>query len=230
MNMHITTDREHSLESRNPHIDPETGLARYEGFLACWETETSSANGHGSSVSMAIIDLDRFGSLNSQLGRARADELLRQTASFLLASVGSQGKVFRYGGDAFGVVMPGTEKEQAFFLIEKTRVAFADSSKTRATNENAAVEVTFSAGIATYPDDGGTPMDVIRKANEAMYRAKNNGRNRVCIAREEKMVTKTSHYTQGQLQGLSRLAKRMGVGEAVLLREALDDLLRKYNA
>jgi hypothetical protein len=44
------------------------------------------------------------------------------------------------------------------------------------------------------------------------------------------MVTKTSHYTQGQLAGLARLAKRMGAGEAVLLREALDDVLRKYNA
>jgi len=51
----------------------------------------------------------------------------------------------------------------------------------------------------------------------------------VCLAREEKMVTKTSHYQQGQLLGLRRLAEREGIGEAVLLREALNDLLRKYN-
>jgi hypothetical protein len=70
----------------------------------------------------------------------------------------------------------------------------------------------------------------MRKASEALYRAKVGGRNKVCLAREERMVTKTSHYAQGQLYGLSRLAKRKGVGEAVLLREALDDLLRKYNS
>lgn len=228
--MHTAIGPERNMEPETTQIDCETGLARYDGFLTCWQTETSSAGNDGSSVSMALIDLDRFGSLNSQIGRAQADEVLRQTAGFLLNAIGSEGKVFRYGGDAFAIVMPGTEKEQAFFLIEKTRVAFAELSKTRTANENVVPEVTFSAGIATYPDDGGTPADVVRKASEAMYRAKNNGRNRVCIAREEKMVTKTSHYTQGQLQGLSRLAKRMGVGEAVLLREALDDLLRKYNA
>jgi len=71
---------------------------------------------------------------------------------------------------------------------------------------------------------------VFRKASEALYRAKTGGRNRVCLAREERMVTKTSYYTQGQLAGLSRLAKREGLNEAVMLREALDDLLRKYNA
>jgi hypothetical protein len=69
---------------------------------------------------------------------------------------------------------------------------------------------------------------VLRKAEDAMFRAKTVGRNKVCLAREERMVAKLSHYTQGQLNRLSQLAKKEGVGEAVLLREALDDLLRKY--
>jgi predicted DNA-binding protein len=62
-----------------------------------------------------------------------------------------------------------------------------------------------------------------------MYRSKAAGRSKVSLAREERMVTKTSHYTQGQLDRLSNLAKREGLGEAVLLREAMDDLLRKYS-
>ena len=62
-----------------------------------------------------------------------------------------------------------------------------------------------------------------------MYRAKNTGRNKACLAREEKMVTKTSHYTQEQLELLSKLVKAEGVGEAVILREALDDMLKKYD-
>lgn len=88
---------------------------------------------------------------------------------------------------------------------------------------------TFSTGLSAYPDDGSRAREVIRRADGAMYRAKNTGRNKVCLAREEKMVTKTSHYTQEQLERLSKLAKAEGVGEAVILREALDDVLKKYD-
>src|SRR5690606_12398940 len=89
------------------------------------------------------------------------------------------------------------------------------------------VAVTVSMGLAAYSDDGMKAQEVVHKANEALYRAKVSGRDRICLAREEKMVTKTSHYMQGQLLGLRRLAERQKIGEAVLLREALNDLLRK---
>jgi len=59
-------------------------------------------------------------------------------------------------------------------------------------------------------------------------RAKKSGRNQVCLAKEEKLIPKTSHYTATQLERLSIIAKNEEIGEAVLLREALDDLLRKY--
>lgn len=136
----------------------------------------------------------------------------------------------RYGGDAFAVLFAGVEKEEAFLLAERARQAFMERRIVCVADKEVEFHLTLSAGVATIPDDGSACVDVVRKANEALYRAKVGGRNRVCLAREERMVTKTSHYTQGQLAGLSRLAKRMGVGEAVLLREALDDLLRKYNA
>ena len=63
----------------------------------------------------------------------------------------------------------------------------------------------------------------------AFLRAKAPGHNKLCLARDEKMVTKTSHYTQGQLAKLRELATREGVGDAVLLREALDGLFEKYD-
>jgi predicted DNA-binding protein len=65
-------------------------------------------------------------------------------------------------------------------------------------------------------------------ADQALYRAKSTGRNTIRLAYEEKMAPKTSHFTLTQLERLSNLAKKEGVGEAVLLREALDDLLIKY--
>ncbi len=88
---------------------------------------------------------------------------------------------------------------------------------------------TITIGMATAFEDASRCAELIRKADSALYRAKVTGGNRVAMAKEEKMVPKTSHFTQDQLQRLAKLAKREGVGEAILLREALDLLLKKYD-
>ena len=85
-------------------------------------------------------------------------------------------------------------------------------------------------GLATYSDDGATRQEIVRKADDALFRAKSSGRDRIALAREEKKVPKTIHFTQGQLDRLSALAEGKSVGEAELLREALDDLLKKYSS
>jgi predicted signal transduction protein with EAL and GGDEF domain len=117
---------------------------------------------------------------------------------------------------------PGTEKEEAFLMMEQLRKSYPV-----ATHDG--VKQTVTIGIASAPEDGARAAELISKADGALYRAKVNGRDRICLAREEKMVTKTSHYTVDQLQRLTKLSKREGVGEAVLLREALNALLKKYD-
>jgi PleD family two-component response regulator len=89
-------------------------------------------------------------------------------------------------------------------------------------------QLTISGGIAAFPIDAQDENELLRKADQALYKAKNSGRNKVVLSYEEKMAPKTSHYTLTQLERLSELAKEQGVGEAVLLREALDNLLIKY--
>ena len=91
------------------------------------------------------------------------------------------------------------------------------------------VRQTITIGMATAFEDANRTPELIRKADSALFRAKVSGGNKVALAREEKMVPKTSHYTQDQLQRLSRVAKQEGIGEAILLREALDMLLKKYD-
>lgn len=83
--------------------------------------------------------------------------------------------------------------------------------------------------MATAFVDANRCAELIRKADGALFRAKVSGGSKVAMIREEKMVLKTSHFTQDQLQRLAKLAKHKGVVEAILLREALDLLLKKFD-
>ncbi len=86
----------------------------------------------------------------------------------------------------------------------------------------------ISGGIANFPGDATGAVDLLRKADEALYRSKKIGRNRISLPASAQMVTKTSYFTQVQLERLSELAHKLDKTEAFLLREALDDLLHKY--
>ena len=217
------------LRHDNKALDELTGLSTYEVFSAELETRLVDVEKQCTPVAMGLIDLDLFGKLDTAHGREVGDRIIAALGRALVDTFKTQGTIYRYGGDAFSVLV-STEKENAFLLFEGFRQKFSQTPVALKGASIASVDLTVSIGVAAFPDDGARAQELVRKANEALYRAKVSGRNKVCLAREEKMVTKTSHYALGQLEGLSRLAKREGFGEAVLLREALDDLLRKYNS
>ncbi len=202
-------------------LDPLTGLKTYAAVAGPLEERMTRAESGEGALSLAVVDLDSFAKVNERHGRDGGDRVLRALGNHLSGVLGPGAEVVRFGGDALLVIFEGLEKERAFLRMEEARCGFAEVS---------GVGATFSAGVAACPDDGVRAQEVLRKAVDALYRAKATGREKVCLAREEKMVTKTTYYTQGQLAGLQRMAKRMGISEADLLREALDDLLRKHNA
>jgi diguanylate cyclase (GGDEF)-like protein len=182
---------------------------------------------HNTPMSVAFLDVDKFLEVNTTSGREAGDSVLAQLAAlFMQRFENSPSLFFRIGGDEYAALMPEIEKERAFLQLEQIRSDFENLD----TLADVQPRPTISIGIATFPDDGGTPQEVIRKADDALFRAKGLGRNRIGLAREEKKVPKTSHYTQGQLDRLSVLSKKEGVGEAELLREGLDDLLKKYTS
>ena len=202
--------------------DALTGLRSREA-LESRMRELLAAADASQAVSVAVFDVDLLGQVNREKGRTAGDAMIASLAGAVSAQFsGPSTGVYRYGGDAVAVLFEATEKERAFMAVEEFRRGFSGTA--------AGGPIGVSAGVAAFPDDGATVDTVCIKATEALYRAKVTGRDKTCLAREEKMVTKTSHYTQGQLMGLRRLAEREGIGEAVLLREALNDLLRKYNS
>ncbi len=171
---------------------------------------------------VAMIDLDSFLTVNEKFGRAEGDRVLIETGEYLKRFAREGVTLYRFGGDQFAIIYAdGTEKEEAFLQMEEMRrgypVTLPDGSRQ-----------TVSVGIAA-TDDSALYFELVRRAEGAMFRAKSSGHDRVCFAREEKMVTKTSHYTQEQLKRLTRVSKREGIGEAIMLREALDMLLKKYD-
>ncbi len=179
---------------------------------------------NGMDIVVTMTDLDGFLRVNEEFGSDEGDRVLIETGTYLRGSLPEGARLYRYGGDQFATIFPeGMEKEEVFLKMEALRAGFSvtlpDGSRQ-----------TVTIGIAAAPDDGTTPMEIVRRAEGAMFRGKAAGHDRVCLAREEKMVTKTSHYTVEQLKRLTKISKRDGIGEAVLLREALDALLKKYDA
>lgn len=88
--------------------------------------------------------------------------------------------------------------------------------------------ISISVGVASFPIDGRSEHELLRKADQALYRAKVAGRNHVRLSYEERMLPMTSHYIQTQLERLSKLSEERSVSEVDQLREAMDDLLTKY--
>lgn len=216
------------MSSDSPAMrDALTGLPGRGAFDTDFAARIARKSKQPAVISLAVVDIDLFGAINDAHGREAGDGVLCDLAAALASSLRGEDALYRFGGDALAVMMPGEEKEQAFLRMEAFRSGYAGE---RSLASGQVVPVTISMGLAAYSDDGAKAQDVVHKANEALYRAKVGGRDRICLAREEKMVTKTSHYMQGQLLGLRRLAEREKIGEALLLREALNDLLRKYNA
>ena len=177
----------------------------------------------GDNVIIVLVDLDNFARVNSDFNRDEGDRVIIETGKHLKNYLGESGTLYRVGGDEFGFIFKGQmEKEDIFLLME-------DMRKNYDVKLPDGMAMTISIGIATAFENASRYQELVRMADSAMFRAKYNGRNKVALAKEEKMVPKTSHYTQDQLKRLNLLSKREGIGEAILLREAMDMLLKKYD-
>lgn len=208
--------------------DPLTGLLTRKDFQPIIDAEIEKIKGSETPLSLAFIDIDHFFKLNEARGHAAGDAVLIAVADTLREMSPAGSTVCRYGGDEFVLLFPGMEREQAFLLVEKMRVALTEKQVKAQTDVEPIEGIFISAGIACAPLDGRLKSEIMRKADQALYRAKATGRGKVRLATDERMLPKTSHYTQTQLERLTNLAAERQAGEAELLREALDDLIAKY--
>jgi len=183
----------------------------------------------GKELAFIAVDIDNLMTMDEQYGHEAGDAVFRLIAKHIKALFSEPCAAYRDKGDEFAILMPDSGKEEAFLKAEELRKLVCGEKLDYKSAEGKPLKQTVSMGVSSYPDDGSRPADILRRADSAMARAKKNGRNIVLLAKEEKLTPKTSHYTQAQLEKLTIISDKIGVGEATLLREALDDLLRKYD-
>lgn len=132
----------------------------------------------GRVVVVALADLDRFKTVNDRYGHAAGDEVLRHTARLLRRSFRASDVIARYGGEEFVMILPETDPAAALHRIEGFRASFA-ASPAALPAPAGTIAVTLSVGVASWPADGATAADLIRRADDRLYAAKQAGRNRV---------------------------------------------------
>ncbi|MDT8341163.1 MAG: sensor domain-containing diguanylate cyclase [Longimicrobiales bacterium] len=167
--------------SRLAHTDELTGLANRRSLMDRLREEVDRAHRYGRPLTLVLLDLDHFKRVNDQWGHAAGDEVLRVTARALERISREQDLPGRMGGEEFAVVLPETDAAGGRILADRLRLEIGRC--THETDSGETFRVTASLGVATLAPGSGTDMDtLVQRADVAMYRAKELGRNRVALA------------------------------------------------
>jgi two-component system, cell cycle response regulator len=160
------------------HTDPLTQSLNRRALTVRLVSEMDRARRYGAELSMLMVDLDHFKKINDTMGHLVGDDVLRELAQLLQESVRSVDFVARYGGEEFVVVLPETQIHGATKFAERLRERIANTGFVA---QHGGVRLTASIGVASYPiNEVHTGDDLFARADEALYRAKAEGRNRVC--------------------------------------------------
>jgi diguanylate cyclase (GGDEF)-like protein len=157
--------------------DSLTGLANRKHLMETLEAEIERCRRYHRPLAIAMVDIDHFKRFNDTFGHLAGDEVLRRLAAIFRASLRSADFAARYGGEEFLIVLPETDAATAAEIAERIRARVAAESAQR---DAVSPRITVSAGIAEAGEDENLEI-LIHKADAALYRAKEGGRDRVEI-------------------------------------------------
>ncbi len=158
--------------------DPLTGLFNRRYFRERLFEEVERVKRHNECFTTFMIDIDNFKSFNDRYGHVGGDEILKGVAHSIRDAVRSMDVVSRYGGEEFAVLLPHTDKKDAFIIAERIR---KNVEEHRPRTDSFKDWPTISLGIAEFPGDSVDIDDLINNADRAMYTAKRTGKNRVVL-------------------------------------------------
>lgn len=158
--------------------DSLTGIFSRRHLLERLKEELGRSKKFKYNFSFLMIDIDHFKSYNDRYGHLVGDAILKEASRVIKENIRQIDLVGRYGGEEFSVILSETDKKGAGFVAERIRQAIEEKN-IRVYDED--LKVTVSIGVSSYPQDSSDTQALIDKADQAMYQAKQTGRNRVCV-------------------------------------------------
>lgn len=159
--------------------DELTDLYNYRHFQERLKEELVRAKRYQSAFSLIMLDIDDFKKINDTYGHPQGDVVLKELARVIKGVTRGVNIVARYGGEEFVIILPEENKIGASVLAERLRKNVEEVAFSKASGVRDSIRAKISLGISTYPEDGVNERDLIKKADEALYRAKKGGKNRV---------------------------------------------------
>jgi len=166
--------------------DPLTNLYNQRVFWELIESEVLRSSRHGNKFSLLLIDADNFKSVNDSYGHGAGDSLLQMLVAAIRSAIRDDDLLSRYGGDEFAAILP--ETDLAAGAVVARRIVEAVAAVSMEAPDSSAITSSVSIGIATYPDHAQAMKDLFLVADNMMYRAKGEGKNRVAVPSDEDVV------------------------------------------
>lgn len=175
----------HNAESyRNAITDKLTQLYNFGYFREQLNKEIARARRYGHLLSLCMMDIDYFKNYNDKNGHQEGNIALVKTSDIIIKNSRDSDTIARYGGEEFIAMLPQTSKEEALVFAERVRNRVGETPYSGDKNQPSG-KVTISIGIATFPEDATDIQELIVNADKALYRSKQNGRNRVTLYSEK---------------------------------------------
>ena len=162
--------------------DPLTGLHNHRFFQDSLKQKIKEAEKNNTSFVLIMMDVDHFKTFNDQFGHPEGDRLLLTMAQMLQSALSQEHELCRYGGEEFGLILPGANLETGLIVAEKLRKLFEQKPLTGPSARP--TFITMSFGVAVYPQNGTKAPELVLCADKALYQAKRQGRNQVVVGKE----------------------------------------------
>ncbi len=184
---HLLTLRQWDRMRYLAAMDPLTGVANRRQLVLCGEEELARNRRYHGQMSLVMVDIDRFKSINDRWGHATGDRVIQAVAGAMVEITREQDVVGRLGGEEFLLILTETDGQGAIVTAERLRESIQNMDSVTS-DDNQAVHFTISVGVTTYCRGDTTFAGMLGRADKALYAAKNAGRNQVVAVWPESRV------------------------------------------